>query len=155
LSYKSKIFIGLSLIPLTPLAVLYLSSLVDAEYVAPLITYFICILLFIYIYHQLVMSGIIFRIPIPLISTSASEIFKFFMRTGILWLIFLPTSRILGDLVKWFITGEYVEAAGGSYLIYILQLMAIGFGAGSFLSILYVQILKSKTSKGGRRKRRK
>ncbi len=153
MDHKSKILLGFSLIFLTPLAVLYLTSLTSMEYVAPITTYFICIVLFIYVYHQLVMSGIIFRIPIPLISRSPSEAFKFFIRTGVLWLIFLPTSRILGDLVKWFVTGEYVEVVRGGYPLYILQLMVIGFGAGSFLSILYVQILKGKTTKGRRRKR--
>ncbi|MEL9998023.1 MAG: hypothetical protein QXH99_05980 [Sulfolobales archaeon] len=154
MNYRSRILLGLSLILLTPLIILYISSIAGIEYVAPIITYFICVVLSIYVYHQLVISGIIFRMPIPLIDRSPSEAFKFFIRTGILWLIFLPLSRILGDLVKWFVTGEYVEITKGSYPLYILQLMAIGFGAGSFLSILYIQILKSKTYKGGRRRKK-
>lgn len=57
-------------------------------------------------------------------------------------MFFLPVARILGDLVKWYVTREYVELAKGDYHLYIMMLMLIGVGAGSFFSIAYLSILE-------------
>lgn len=129
----------------SPLISIGLTQLVGITPIAPLITYSICIVSFIYIYHTLVMTGIFFKLGVrwrrkPLLS----QTFAYVARSSFLWMLFLPISRIIGDLVKWYVTGEYVELVKGGYHLYIIMLMIVGLGAGAFFSLAYLSIIKGK-----------
>lgn len=134
------------LIALLPLVVIGLAELTDTiAPLAPLITYFLSILLFIYVYHILVVTGLFFKLGFrwrgrPILPETVSYV----IRSSLLWMLFLPVSRILGDLVKWYLTGEYVELSKGNYHLYILMLMVIGIGAGAFFSLAYLSVIKKK-----------
>ncbi|MEM0454067.1 MAG: hypothetical protein QXO98_05375 [Sulfolobales archaeon] len=145
MNVKIKLILSMMLITLTPLVAIGLAELIGITPLAPLMTYFLSILLFIYIYHILVMTGIFFKLGFrwhrkPLFS----ETFSYVIRSSLLWMLFLPISRVLGDLVKWVLTGEYVELSKGNYHLYIIMLMVIGIGAGAFFSLAYLSVIKKK-----------
>jgi len=155
-----KLISGIALIPLAPIIITAITSLLGIEYLAPMITYFTCIVIFIYIYHNLIMSGLLFKLMPPMRGITSrmptSPLSGYVMRSSILWMIFLPTSRILGDLVKWFITGTYEELIKGNYHLYLMLLMVIGFGAGAFFALSYISVIKREVqpSRSRRRNRR-
>lgn len=142
---RYKLIVSVLAILLTPLVVTGITRLVGMSVFAPLITYFLCIIIFIYIHHLLVVSGIFFRIGLKLRRRFIlSQTFTYVLRSSLLWMIFLPISRILGDLVKWYVTGEYVELSRGDYHLYIATLMFVGIGAGAFFSLAYLSIIRRK-----------
>lgn len=140
---RYKLIIGVLAILLTPLIVIGITRLIGMLAFAPLITYFLCIIIFIYIHHLLIVSGIFFRIGLKLRRRfTLSQTFTYVLRSSLLWMFFLPISRILGDLVKWYVTGEYVELSKGDYHSYIATLIFVGVGAGAFFSLAYLSIIR-------------
>jgi len=143
LRIRHKLIAGVLAILLTPLIVIEVTRLIGMLVLAPLITYFLCIIVFVYIHHLLIVSGIFFKIGLKLHRRFIlSQTFIYVLKSSLLWMVFLPTSRILGDLVKWYVTGEYTELIKGDYHLYIATLIFVGMGAGAFFSLAYLSIIR-------------